>query len=333
MKWFKKNPKESALLIVCIALFIILSVAAPDKFLTSDNITSMMIQIPEFGIMTLGMMVIILTNGINLSLTYVASVSGISMAMVMRDMGAAGYDVAACIICGIIVGFIVATALGLLNGILVAKLHVSPILATLGTMMLYEGIGLNITQGSAISIAQFYENFGTIGNGTVGIIPIPMIIFIIVAIFAYFLFERTPWGVRLHMLGSNPIAVNYSGINVGKILMQAYLVSAFFCFISAIIMAARYNSMKVDTGNSYLMQSILATVMGGTNISGGYGKVGGTVLAIVTLQFVSSGLKILDVNSFFIDAIMGAILIGVLAINFVYDKAQKRNLMKNIRTA
>ena len=91
--------------------------------------------------------------------------------------------------------------------------------------------------------------------------------------------------------------------------------------------------MKVDTGNSYLMQSILATVMGGTNISGGYGKVGGTVLAIVTLQFVSSGLKILDVNSFFIDAIMGAILIGVLAINFVYDKAQKRNLMKAVKAA
>ncbi len=135
------------------------------------------------------------------------------------------------------------------------------------------------------------------------------------------------------MLGSNPIAVNYSGINVGKILIQAYLMSAFFCFISTIIMAARYNSMKVDTGNSYLMQSILATVMGGTNISGGYGKVGGTVLAIVTLQFVSSGLKILDVNSFFIDAIMGAILIGVLAINFVYDKAQKRNLMKSVKAA
>lgn len=333
MNWFKKNPKEAALFVVCIAIFVIMSVLSPSVFLTTNNITSMMFQIPEFGILALGMMVIILTGGINLSLTFVASVSGICMALVMRDMGEAGTDPAGCIIAALLVGFAMAMALGLLNGFLVAKMQVSPILATLGTMMLYEGIGLNLTQGSAISISKFADNFGMIGNGTVGIIPVSMFIFVGIAIFAYILFERTPWGVRLHMLGSNPIAVNYSGINVGKMLIQAYLISALFCFLSTLIMTARYNSMKVDYGNSYMMQSILATVMGGTSINGGYGKVGGTILAVVTIQLLSSGLNIFGMNRFFVDMVMGAILIGVLAINFIYNKMQSHNLLKTAKAA
>lgn len=333
MNWFKKNPKEAAMLIVCVAIFIIMAILSPDVFLTSNNISSMMFQIPEFGILALGMMVVILTGGINLSLTFVASVSGIIMALVMRDMGAAGYDPAGCIIAALLLGFAMAMGLGLLNGFLVAKMQVSPILATLGTSMLYEGIGLNLTEGSAISISQFADNFGMIGNGQVGVIPISMFIFIGIAIFAYFLFERTPWGVRLHMLGSNPIAVNYSGINVGKMLFQVYLISALFCFLATLIMTARYNSMKVDYGNSYMMQAILATVMGGTSINGGYGKVGGTVLAVITIQLLSSGLNIFGMNRFFVDMVMGAILIGVLAINFVYGKVQSHNLLKSARAS
>lgn len=328
--WIKKNPKEGVLLIVCIAIFIVMAILSPDKFLTQNNLTSMASQLPEFGILALGMMVIILTAGINLSLTFVASLSGITMALVISSMNAAGYAPAACIAAGLVVGFLMVMGCGLLNGFLVAKLHVSPILATLGTSMLFEGIGLNLTEGRAIS--GFPAVFDTLGNGTIGgVIPISLIIFIGVAIFAYFLFERTPWGVKLHMVGSNPTAVNYSGVNVTKMLIQAYLVSALFCFIATVIMTSRYNSMKVDYGNSYMMQAILATVMGGTSIAGGYGKVGGTVMAVITIQLLSSGLNIFGLNRFFVDMVMGAILIGVLALNYVYNTVQNRNMMKRIK--
>ncbi len=334
MTWLKKNPKEGVLFLVCVFIFVLMAVLSPSKFLAGANFSSMAFQLPEFGVLALGMMVIILTGGINLSLTFVASLSGITMAMVISSLyaGGEGMNGGLAILIGLVAGFAMVIGCGLLNGLLVAKLHVSPILATLGTMMLFEGIGLNITEGRAIS--GFPEGFEVLGNGTLGGsgIPISLFIFIVVAIVSYILYERTPWGLRLHMVGSNATAVNYSGVNVWKMLIQAYIVSAIFCFIAAIIMTSRYNSMKVDYGSSYMMQAILATVMGGTSISGGYGKVGGTVLAVIAIQLLSSGLNIFGLNRFFVDMVMGAILIGVLALNYVYNMSQQRNLLKKLKT-
>lgn len=331
MSWLKRNPKEGVLFIVCIAIFVLMAALSPDKFLTAANASSMANQLPELGILALAMMVIILTGGINLSLTFVASLSGITMAMVISNLYAGGMDGGLAIFLGLIAGLAMVLGCGLLNGFLVAKLHVSPILATLGTMMLFEGIGLNLTEGRAIS--GFPESFDVLGNGTIGGsgIPVSLVIFIVIAIVAYILYERTPWGLRLHMVGSNDIAVNYSGVNVWKMLIQAYLVSALFCFMAAIIMTSRYNSMKVDYGNSYMMQAILATVLGGTSINGGYGKVGGTVLAVVAIQLLSSGLNIFGLNRFFVDMVMGAMLIGVLALNFVFSMMQQKNMLKKLK--
>lgn len=326
---FKKNPKESVLLIVCIGAFILMSILSPRDFLTATNLQSMAFQIPELGIMALAMMVVILTGGINLSLTYVASLSGITMAFVISNLYSSGADPAVSIVLGLVAGLAMVLGCGLLNGFLVAHLHVSPILATLGTMMLFEGIGLNLTEGRAIS--GFPESFSVIGNGTVAGIPISLIIFIVIAIVAWLVMERSPWGTKLHMLGSNETAVSYSGVNVKKQLMQVYLLSAVFCFLATLVMTARYNSMKVDYGSSYLLQSILAVVLGGASIAGGYGKVFGTVVAVFTLQIVSSGLNIFGLNRFFVDIVMGCLLIAVLALNFVYSKVQDKNMLKKIK--
>lgn len=326
---FKKNPKESVLLIVCIGAFILMSILSPRDFLTATNLQSMAFQIPELGIMALAMMVVILTGGINLSLTYVASLSGITMALVISNLYSSGADPAVSIVLGLVAGLAMVIGCGLLNGFLVAHLHVSPILATLGTMMLFEGIGLNLTEGRAIS--GFPESFSVIGNGTVAGIPISLIIFIVIAIVAWLVMERSPWGTKLHMLGSNETAVSYSGVNVKKQLMQVYLLSAVFCFLATLVMTARYNSMKVDYGSSYLLQSILAVVLGGASIAGGYGKVFGTVVAVFTLQIVSSGLNIFGLNRFFVDIVMGCLLIAVLALNFVYSKVQDKNMLKKIK--
>ena len=326
---FKKNPKESVLLIVCIGAFILMSILSPRDFLTATNLQSMAFQIPELGIMALAMMVVILTGGINLSLTYVASLSGITMALVISNLYSSGADPAVSIVLGLVAGLAMVLGCGLLNGFLVAHLHVSPILAPLGTMMLFEGIGLNLTEGRAIS--GFPESFSVIGNGTVAGIPISLIIFIVIAIVAWLVMERSPWGTKLHMLGSNETAVSYSGVNVKKQLMQVYLLSAVFCFLATLVMTARYNSMKVDYGSSYLLQSILAVVLGGASIAGGYGKVFGTVVAVFTLQIVSSGLNIFGLNRFFVDIVMGCLLIAVLALNFVYSKVQDKNMLKKIK--
>ena len=307
-----------------------MSAMSPARYLSAGNFSSMMTQMPEFGIFALAMMMIILTGGINLSLTYVATVSGIVMAMMMSNLYAAGVASHTAILLSLLAGLAMAVGCGLLNGFLVANMHVSPILATLGTSILFEGISLNLTKG--YSISGFPPEIDFVSNGRIGgLVPISLLIFVAFVIIALIMLERTPWGLRLHLTGRNEIAVNYSGVNVKKLLMQVYVFSAVLCFASAIIMMSRYNSMKVDYGSSYMMQSILAVVMGGTAITGGYGKVGGTVLAVVTLQFLSSGLNMFGLNRFFVDVVMGVLLIAVLAIHFVVDTIQNRNMLRKIQ--
>jgi len=326
----KRNPKEFTLFIVFVVVFIIMSLLSPQHFLGATNLQSMAFQMAEFGILAFAMMVVILTGGINLSLTYNASLSGVVMALVMRDMHANGASPAASIITGIAAALAVAVLCGLLNGFLVAYFKVTPILATLGTMTLFKGIGLNLTQG--YSISGFPKVFDIFGNGTVAGVPVSFLIFILIVVVMWFLLEKTPWGIQVHMAGNNPIALEYSGVNVKKVLFKVYITSALLCFFATLIMTSRYNSMKPEYGYSYLLQSVLAVVLGGTSINGGYGKVAGTLLSILILQVLSSGLNIFGVNKFFIDVIMGCMLVFVLALNFILAKRSNKKLLAAVKT-
>jgi ribose/xylose/arabinose/galactoside ABC-type transport system permease subunit len=131
------------------------------------------------------------------------------------------------------------------------------------------------------------------------------------------------------MIGSNPVAAKFSGINVKKILLQVYIYSSLMAAIASIIMISRYNSAKVTLGSSYLLESVAAAVLGGTSIAGGKGSVFGTVIAIGIIQIISSGLNILNLNRFITDAIMGALLIVVLTINYISDKLKTKNISFN----
>ena len=326
----KRNPKEFTLFIVFLVTFAIMSLLSPKMFLSAINMQSMAFQMAEFGILAFAMMIVVLTGGINLSLTYNASLSGVVMALVLRAMNTNGDNPAVSILVSMVAAFLVAVACGVLNGFLVAYLNVTPILATLGTMMLFKGIGQNLTQG--YSITGFPEAFSVFGNGTVlGGIPVSFMIFLVVALICWLLLEKTPWGIQVHMVGNNAVAVEYSGIDVKRVLFKVYITSALLCFCATLIMTSRYNSMKPEYGYSYMLQSVLAVVLGGTSINGGYGKVAGTLLSITILQILSSGLNIFGVNKFFIDVIMGAMLIFVLALNFVLLKKGKR--VANVKNA
>lgn len=308
------------LFIIFSVLFILLSIASPDRFLTLRNMTTMAYQLPEFGLITLGMMIVILTGGINLSITFASALSGIMAAYALVNFDFNAWLV---ILAAILIATLVSLLTGVLNGIIVAYIGVTPILVTLGTGTLFEGISLRFTKGGTIS--GFSEQFSWIGSGTILGFPIPILVFIIAALATYFLLERTPWGKRVFMVGSNPEAANFSGIKVKKILLQVYIYSSLMAGLAAILMVSRYNTAKVDLGSSYLLQSVSATVLGGTSISGGTGSVTGTIVSLLILQVISSGLNVLGVNRFFIDIIMGAILILVLTIDFLSNKAEFKN--------
>ncbi|MGY4691332.1 ABC transporter permease [Salibacterium sp. K-3] len=309
-----KLSKESVLGLIALGIFVGMSLFTP-RFLSSSNLNNMMFQLPEFGLIALGMMVVIITGGIDLSITYIAAFSGVGAALMMTN----GFG----ILPAIIVGILFALACGVFNGTVVSKIGVPPILVTLGTMVLFEGVILAITNGNAIS--GFPDAYGLIGNGYyMGIIPVSLLIFIFFTVLTGVLLNKSTWGRRVYMYGSNDIATMFSGVKNSKVLMKVYLYASLLAAVSAIIMTSRYNSVKVDLGSSYLLQSVAAAVLGGTNIHGGYGKVMGTIYAVLIFQFIRNGLNLMDVHSSLVDVVIGAILIIVLTLNFFSDKFSRR---------
>lgn len=306
--------KETLLFLIFVGMFVLMSILSPKTFLTWRNLQSMACQLPEFGIFAIAMMVVIVSGGMNLSITYSAALSSIVGGLVLSKMTTAGVAPWITILAGIVMFFVISFACGALNGFIVADIGITPMLATLGTSTLFEGICLNITKGGAIS--GFPDAFLWFGNATILGIPFPIIVFVIVAITSYYLMERSSFGFKTYMVGCNPTVTSYSGVNVKRILHQIYIFSALLCAISGILMASRYNSAKESYGSSYMLQSISAAVLGGTDIAGGYGKIIGTVWAVMIIQVISSGLNILGVNRFIINVVMGGILILVLAIDF-----------------
>ena len=308
-----KHSNEFTLMLIVIGLFVLFGILSPDRFLSINNIKTMAFQMPEFGLMALAMMIAVLTGGINLSITTGATLSTIVAAFILSSEFGKANPVLA-VILGVVVCMLVSIAAGVVNGTIVAYIGVAPMLVTLGTKTLFEGLGLNFTKGGSIS--GFPELFSEIGNGTFLGIPIPMIIYVIVLIACYFLFERSVWGTEVYMIGCNETATRFSGINTKKALLWVYIYSGILSGLAGVLISSRYNSAKTDYGSSYAMQAVSAVVLGGTNIAGGHGTVAGTVIAVAIIQIISTGLNILGVNRYIINIITGGILIAVLILRY-----------------
>lgn len=151
-----------------------------------------------------------------------------------------------------------------------------------------------------------------------------MIVFGLVAGVTWLLLEKTAWGQSVYMVGCNRKAASFSGLNVNRIMMKVYMYSGFLGSLAMLIMMSRYNSARVDYGSSYLMQAVAASVLGGTMITGGYGKVGGVVIAVAILQIISSGFNIFGLDRNLTTVINGVILIGVLTLNFLNEYRKSR---------
>ena len=313
------------LVLVMIGAFFLMWGLNGSQFIRLGNIQSMAFQLPELGILSLAMMITMLTAGINLSIIATANLAGIVAALILTGLitpESGGAASAGVVVLAVGAALLTAAAIGLLNGLLIAGLEVSPILATLGTMILLNGAALVLTRGYVIS--GFPPAIRFIGNGQVLGIPMPMIIFLFCAGVMALLLNRMRLGMNIYMIGSNPIATRFSGVNNARVLLMTYLISGLYSGLAAIVMMSRFNSAKADYGESYLLMTVLASVLGGTSAAGGSGTVLGLVIALIVLQVVSSGLNLLGVSNFLTLAIWGVILIGVMAINHFSEQIRQR---------
>lgn len=300
-----KRSHELILLLFFIALMFVMSILAP-AFLTVDNLLSVTQQMSEFGILALGVTVIIITAGIDLS---VGSIAGLTTIVIAMTYGTTGSLVLA-----VVLGILTGALCGAFNGLLIAKIGVPPILVTLGTMTFFNGIALVLSKGNAIS--DLPEEFYFIGQGYLfGNIPVQTVIFAILAIATSLLLSKTPWGRRVYAVGNNPVASVFSGVEVEKVLLYVYIFAGLMAAIAGWIISSRVSTARADLGAVYLMQSISATVLGGTNIAGGSGTIFGTVIGVCVFAVLANGLNLIGVSPFAQNLLMGLALIVVLLIN------------------
>ncbi len=316
----------SILIVAMIVVMVMMWIFNGNDFMSFNNFQSMGYQLPELGVLSLAMMITMLTAGINLSIVASANLSGIVMAFILTGMVSQEgvvQDSSGVVVLAILAGLLVGILIGFLNGFLIAVVGISPILATLGTSIMIGGISVVITKGYVIS--GFPKAILTIGNGSFLGIPIPLLVFLICAGVMTVILEKTPLGTRVYLMGSNPIACLYSGVDNKKVIFQTYIISGILSSVAAIIMIARFNSAKADYGESYVLQAVLASVLGGVNASGGFGKVSGLIISIIILQMISSGLNLMGVSNFLTIAIWGIILLLVMVVKFLLEKnSQKR---------
>ena len=315
------DNEMKVLSLILAGVILLMSILSPGHFLRIETFQGMAFQLPELGLLSLAMMISMLTGGINLSIIATTNMSAITAALILTTWVVPEVPVSGdiwIIIIAIIAALSVSVLVGLFNGFLISVINIPPILATLGTMKLLQGLAFIITRGYVISGMPNFIRF--LGNGKIIGIPMPLIIFAVSAFLMASYLNHSPTGFNIYMFGSNSIATLFSGVNNGKVIMKTYMISGFYCGLAAIIMMSRFNSAKAGYGESYLLVTILAAVLGGVKSEGGFGRVKGLVLSLVILQVMSIGLNLLGVSAFLTVALWGLIMIGAMISHFIIEQ-------------
>ncbi|MDO5653345.1 MAG: ABC transporter permease [Brachymonas sp.] len=302
------------LLLVNAAVFLFASLWSQGQFVQVDNLQSMASQLPELGFLAIGVMLAMVAGdgGIDLSGVALANLAGIVAAMLVPEWFSSDDAPLAFTAAFIGVSCLVGLLGGLFNGVLIAYFSLTPILATLGTQLLFTGIAVVLSDGSAVRLG-YVEELSAIGNETVLGVPIAFALFLFTIAALALVLKRTRFGVQLYLQGSNAKAARYAGFAQRRLLLATYTVCGLMAAIAGIIIASRTASAKWDYGSSYLLIAILIVVMAGVKPAGGYGRVVCLLLSAVALQALSSAFNLIEISNFFRDCAWGALLLIFLA--------------------
>lgn len=292
--------QKSGPLIGLIFLIAVLSILSPN-FLTVNNILNVLRQVSINALIAFGMTFVILTGGIDLSVGSILALAG----AITGGLLASGMDPLLAVLVGILIGF----TLGAINGFIITKGKVAPFIATLATMTIYRGLTLVYTDGRPITNFTESTFFNSIGRGYVLGIPIPVIIMIIIFIISYFILRKTTFGKSVYAIGGNEEASRLSGIKVDRIKIIVYSISGALAALAGIILTSRLNSAQPTAGASYELDAIAAVVLGGTSLSGGKGRIFGTLVGALIIGVLNNGLNLLNVSSFYQQVVKGGVIL------------------------
>ncbi|OXS78743.1 ABC transporter permease [Domibacillus enclensis] len=311
-KWFLS---KFGALIGLIILTVVLTFMS-DKFLTVNNIMNIARQSSINALLAIGMLLPILTAGIDLSVGSILAISIMTMGIVSVNMGMSP-------VVGIIVCLAVGAGFGLLNGLLLTKLRLPhPFISTLGTMNIARGLALIIT--AAAPIAGFPYLIQYLGREFVGPIPVSFVLVIFVYIIFHIFLTRTQTGRYIYAIGGNREAAHLSGINVDRILIIVYTVSGLMAGLAGLVMVGRVNSAFPLAGLSYELDAIAAVIIGGASFFGGVGTVWGTLIGALIIAVLRNGLNLLNVSADFQMAVIGIVIIAAVYVDVLRQRNSKK---------
>jgi len=297
--------------ITLIVLIVALAIASP-HFLTNTNLSSVVRQTAVINIMALGMTLIIVSGGIDLSVGAILAMGGLLGTMAMEK----GYSIPV----GIVVGIVTGCFWGFINGLLTTRLRINPFIVTLGTLGIVRGLTLIISNG--LPVHQIPQSFSFLGEGTVLGVPFVLWVLLVCAGAMHVLMEHTRLGRYAFAIGSNPDAAFYAGIPVAFHVTAVYAIGGALTGLAGMIEASRLMTGQPTAGQGYELQAIAAVVIGGGSLRGGEGSVIGTLVGAFIMGLLSNGSDLLGISPYLQQAIIGAVIILAVSV----DELRKRKL-------
>lgn len=310
--------EKYGVLLFLVALIVIFTLYNP-MFLSARNIKNILTEVSIYGIIGVGMTYVILTGGIDLAVGSLLAFAAISGAFLMQALGGdffMGWLVAMLAACA------VGTMAGYLHGRVVARFGVPAFIVTLGGLTVWRGATLIVNDGAPVS--GFNEAFRWWGRGDVLGVPVPVLVFLVVALVGYIALRYTRYGRQVYAVGGNPEAARLSGLSVQSVVLSVYVITGFLAGLAGFLLSARLGSAEAVAGTGYELRIIASVVIGGTSLFGGLGGVGGTIVGALLIGVLINGLVIMNVSAYYQQVVIGIII--VLAVGFdTYAKSRGKS--------
>ncbi len=301
-----------ALILACVAMSLL-----TDRFLTVNNLTSVLVQSSVVGIAAVGATFVIITGGIDLSVGSNLALSGI----IVATFFGMGLDP----LTGIILTILISALIGAFNGASVAFLRLAPFIVTLAVLGMARGMTLNISQGASLyDLPPAYTWFG---DGDLIGVPAPVILMLVAFVIGHILLRGTTYGHRVYAVGGNREAARLAGINDTRILFSVYVIAGVAAGVAALVSAGRLGAATPNAGTGLELQVIAAVVIGGSSLFGGKGTMVGTLVGVLLIGVINNGLILLNVNAFLVQFVQGALIF----IAVLLDAANSRRLTSRLR--
>lgn len=297
------GPQNLSLIVALLILVILFGSFRPEAFFTGRNLTAILNAVTILGIVAIAQTIVIISGGIDVSVGANVGLCSVFAAVTLLHVDVAFVGALAAIVAG--------TLAGLMNGLLITKGRVNPIITTLATLAIFQGLSFIISDGRAIGILN--QPFNWLGRGRVAGIPVTIIVFTLIAVSMAVFMRSTDIGRKIYAIGGNPKAARLSGISIEKYRIAIFTLCGSICGVAAILLSARATSGQPASGSAGLeLEAITAAFLGGCTMAGGRGSIAGTVLGVLVIGVLSNGMLLMQVPNFYQLVAKGALLLAAV---------------------